>query len=31
MVSIEMKQQAIGFVNLGVGKHRFECPVQYIV
>lgn len=26
MISIEMKQQAIKFVNLGVGKHLFECP-----
>lgn len=26
MISIEMKQQAIEFINQGVGKHRFECP-----
>ena len=30
MISIEMKQQAIGFVNLGVGKHRFECPYSIL-
>lgn len=30
MVSIEMKQQAIKFVNLGVGKHRFESPYSIL-
>ena len=30
MISIEMKQQAIEFVNLGVGKHRFESPYSIL-
>lgn len=30
MITIEMKQQAIEFVNLGVGKHRFECPYSIL-
>ena len=30
MISIEMKQQAIEFVNLGVGKHRFENPYSIL-
>ena len=30
MITIEMKQQAIEFVKLGVGKHRFECPYSIL-
>lgn len=30
MITIEMKQQAIEFVNLGVGKHRFESPYNIL-
>lgn len=30
MISIEMKQQVIEFINRGVGKHRFECPYSVL-
>lgn len=30
MISIEMKQQVIEFINRGVGKHRFENPYNIL-
>lgn len=30
MISIEMKQQVIEFINRGVGKHRFESPYNIL-